>query len=117
MLTAMGDFASQDLYTASINLIDILGVEMIIIMSLQVRDREGKPFSQLLNGRVWIQVSILPLETLGGTYSVKNFSLLSCPQPQVDYEHPFTGRWRSTNQGKDYSLKPVFALGCAFPKI
>lgn len=82
MLTSVGDFESQDSYTASVNLTDILGVEMIIIMSLQVRDREVKPFSQLLNGRVWIQVSILPLETLRGTYSVKNFSLLSCPQPR-----------------------------------
>lgn len=82
MPTAMGDFESQDSYTASVNLTDILGVEMIIIISLQVRDREVKPFSQLLSGRVWIRVSMLPLVTLGGTYSVKNFSLLSCPQPR-----------------------------------
>lgn len=30
----MGDFESQDLHTASVNLTDALGVEMIIIKSL-----------------------------------------------------------------------------------
>lgn len=90
MPTAMGDFESQDSYTASVNLTDILGVEMIIIISLQVRDREVKPFSQRLNGSLDSGFYAV-LETLGGTYSVKNFSLLSCPQPQVDYERPFTG--------------------------
>lgn len=90
MLTAMGDIESQDSYTASVNLTDILGVEMIIIISLQVRDREVKPFSQLLSGSLDSGFYAALGNAWGHLLSEKLFSSL-LPPAQVDYERPFTG--------------------------